>query len=452
MSFSLSALSVTTPAAWWALLTLEIPLLIHLFSRSRGRLVRIGHVDLVRKARKLQVTEIKMTQWLLLLLRLAIFTLAVLILGGLATAGLNSTSAPSSYLTPGWIRTSSQQDFNAVLSAAEKEADSKFYLLQAGFPPADKQQLEAIRQQPLPGPANFSNTWSLLSERLSLERHEGEVRVYATDYILQFGSYRPTLPREVNWHITHPQQAPADHFDSIQVLIAYSRDRAADAATFNTVLETLKQHRLPNLVWESADSDRPGQLPVKTNWLIHLGDEKLSPAQIAGIKSPVVILTDSDGGKVEGTNQFVRLPYFPFTSFRLDRFSRNIAEIATGETVAEGRVLLETKDHSPLLQEFHHGQVRLLRFNSRFNPQWNSVTQQPEFPEFLLQLMSDTGLETSRFSNARINPVNLDSESAKPITPTPLPRRSLQDLLAALLVLFWMTERWLSERKAREKR
>ena len=72
----LSGLSILTPAAWWALAALAIPLLIHLFSRSRGRLVYTGHIDLIRQARRVKVTELRLTQRLLLMVRLGIFTLA----------------------------------------------------------------------------------------------------------------------------------------------------------------------------------------------------------------------------------------------------------------------------------------------------------------------------------------------------------------------------------------
>ena len=451
MSLSLSGLSVTTPAAWWALLTLGIPLLIHLFSRSRGRLVRIGHIDLVKKARKLQVTKIKLTQWLLLLLRLAIFTLAALILAGLSTAGLNSSGAATSYLTPGWIKTSSQQEFNALVNATEQDTESRFFLLKPGFPSVDREQLETVRKQASTDPEYSEPSWSLLSERLSLEHHVSDVTVYTTDYALQFGSHRPALPREVNWRITHPQQAPAADRKPTRVLIAYSMDRSTDAALITAVLETLKDHRLPNLAWESVDSARLGNEPVEADWLIHLDEEELSTAQLAGVTSPLTVLTDSSGSAVENSVQFIRLPFYPFTTFRLDRFSREIAEEPVGDTVVGGRVLLETADHKPLLREFHHGQLRLLRFYSRFNPQWNSITGQPEFPELLIQLMSDSSNETMRFANARINHANLQSGKNESAGRVPLPRRSLQGFLAAILVLLWITERWVSERKTREQ-
>ena len=441
----LSGLSVVSPAAWWALLTLGIPLLIHLFSRSRGRLVRIGHIDLIRKARKLQVTELKLTQWLLLLLRLGIFALATLILAGLATAGLNSSDAPTIYLTPSWLNTADSQDINTVLSAAGQTPGSRIFLLQPGFLPVDLNRLKTSENRALADVGESGATWSLLAERLSLEHHDSKVTVYATDHMLQFGSHKPALPRDVDWRISHPRPAHVFDHRSIRALIVFEQDRAADASLLGSVLTTLKEHRLPGLRWESVAADRFAETPGDIDWLIRLGKEVLDPAKITETGLPLAILTDAGGDGSEQTTEFVSFPIYPFTRFRLERFNRYSGD-------EDGRVLIGTKDGSTLIHESRLGQTRWIQFNSRFNPQWSSLIQQAEFPELLLQLMSDPGQETQRFSDARISPENLETRRDMTTVDIPLPRRSLQGLLAILLVLLWIAERWLSERKTREKR
>lgn len=438
-----SGLSVVTPAAWWALLALGIPLLIHLFSRSRGRLVRIGHVDLIRKARKVRVTEVKLTRWLLLLLRLGIFTLAALILAGFSKAGLNSSDAPTVYLTLNWLNTSDPQAIQTVFSEARQKPGSRVFLLQPGFPKADPEMLETPGQQPLPDSGDSSNTWTLLSERLSLEHHYGKVTVYATDHMLQFGLHKPALPREVDWRISHPQLSPATDFGTIRAMIIYAPDRADDAALLDSVLSTLKEHRLPGLLWETVAANQSGELPGNTDWLIRLENEALDPALFAQIKGPTVILTDAGDREPEEVSQFVSLPFYPFTTFRLERFTRHKAD---GNAMA----LLRTRDGNSLLHESHFDDVRLLQFNSRFNPRWNSLTQQAEFPELLLQMMSGPGQEERRFSNARVSPANLQTGHDTSAIDIPMPSRSLQGVLAILLVFLWIGERWLSERKRRE--
>ncbi len=452
MQAALSPLSVITPAAWWALLALAAPLLIHLFSRSRGRLVRIGHIDLVRPAQKTQVTEIKLTRWLLLMLRMAIFTLAALILAGLSSAGLNSSSAPTIYLAPAWVMTASQEDIELALDAFKAAPDSRVFLLQPGFPAADLRQIESARQPAYPGNDDFNNAWALLAERLSLEHHGGEVTVFASDYMLQFGSRRATLPRDVDWRITHPGQAPAISNRPTRALIVHDTDRAGDAATISAALATLREHRLPGLLWESMDTSRPGETTFETDWLILLGSSEAVAGHLAGINTATVILSDAGGGTAEESRQLIHLPFFPFTTFRLDQYSRYANSVADEPASSDGTVLATTADGSPVFQEFHNGQARLLKFSSRFDPQWSSITQQPEFPELLLQLMMGTARETDRFANARIDPADLHPDPDVPNASTPLPRRSLQGLLATLLAVLWMMERWLSERKPRENR
>ena len=452
MPDGLSGLSVVTPAAWWALLTLAIPVLIHLFSRSRGRLVRIGHIDLVRQARKLRVTEIKLTQWLLLLLRLGIFGIAAMILVGLATTGINSSKAPTIYVTPAWLQTSSEEDIDTLLGDAEQTPGSRVYLLQPGFPQADQERLSTGRQQNLAGAGEFADVWALLSERLSLEQHRGTVVVYATDYMLQFGTRKPDLPHDVEWRVSHPQQTPMENRKTIRVLIVHDADRTADAVLISGVLAILKEHRLPELIWETKNSDHPGEATVNADWLIHLGVERFSAAQIEETNFPAVILTDASGLNTESTSQFVSLPFYPFTTFRLDRFSRVGPGDADDFMTNNGKVLLKGPDGSPLLQESHHGRTRLLQFNSRFNPNWSSFTQQAEFPELLLQLLSGSGQDALRFTDARINAENLPAKRDLSVPDIPLPRRSLQGLLTILLILLWVSERWLSERNTRGKR
>ena len=451
MPAMLSALSVVTATALWALLALAIPLLIHLFSRSRGRLVHIGHIDLIRRARKLQVTEVKLTQWVLLALRLAIFALLALILAGLATAGLGTSNTPVIYLTPAWVQTSGRQEIDALLATAEKAPRSQVFLLQEGFPQADRQRLEAIGTESSIRAEAIDNVWPLLSERLSLEHHTGPVRVYATDYMMQFGYARPKLPRAIEWRLSHGKQAPLTNPSSIEVLIAHQQDRDADASLVIAALTALKEHRLPGLHWQTLDSDKLGEATFESDWLIYLADDIPGPAVLAGIKRPTVILAVTGDNLAENTFQYVQLPFYPYSSFRLNRFSPAGASSAITDGFADGSLLLKTDKGIPLLQERYYGPVRLLHFYSRLEPGWSTLALQSEFPELLMQLMLNPGHEPLRYADARIDPSNLYMMPTQDGAQIPLPRRSLQTLLALLLVFLWMTERWLSERKPREK-
>ena len=236
------------------------------------------------------------------------------------------------------------------------------------------------------------------------------------------------------------------------MLIAYDRDRSDDAELFAEVLMVLKENRQPDLVWEMLDLSRFETAPFKADWLVYLGVDKADADIIDKFESPAVLLKDSSGALPEAVNQYLTLPFYPFTNFRVDKVG-SLESINSGSgTDTVGHVLLASLDGVPLLQQYQQGQTRILRLGSRFSSRWSSLAQQAEFPELLLQLMMDSKQEMLRFSNARIDPENLVSHRSINTSDNPVPRRSLQGLLAVLLALLWIGERWLSERSPREKR
>lgn len=435
MSFLPSGLSVLTPMGLWALLALAIPVLIHLFNRSRGRLVRIGHIDLIRQARRLRVTEIKLAQWLLLLLRLGIFSLAALILAGLARPGMESSAESTAYVAPAWIRTAQPVQIDELLAR-----HTRVFVLRPEFVALDKAVADEIRQIPLEA-SGIQNIWPLLAERLSFEHHAGTVEVYATDFLQQFGISRPALPRAVKWNITHPTGTLQLRGLPASVTIAYDEERKQDAEVFRAALTSLKAHRIPGLTWEMMPASQMTPQQLNPDWLIHLSDKDLTAEQLTLINTSTTVLMDASGELRAEDLQYINLPFYPYSIIGLNGLA---------PTPASARPIMVLASGSPVLTENQAGPARILRFNGRFNPQWSSITQLAEFPELLLHLMLDKHQKTLAFTNARIDSIQLQAEGAAQGPAIPLPRRSLQSLLALLLVLLWITERWLSERKERD--
>jgi len=433
----LSGLSVFSPVGLWALIALAIPVLIHLFNRSRGRLVRIGHIDLIRQARRLRVTEVKLAQWLLLLLRLGIFTLAALVLAGLARPGLQSSESTTAYVSPAWLRAVPPAKVDELLGRHER-----VLVLQPESAPLSKDLLNEIRQIP-PQTSTIRNIWPLLADRLSLEHHGGAVDVYAVDLLAQFGSSRPALPTAVNWNLAQPLSAADSQQLPGSAVVAFDMERKQDAEFFRAALSSLKAHRIPDLTWEMVDSQDITPQQLNSDWLIHLSANALTAEQLDLINTPTTVLMDATGEPPKGGLQYVTLPFYPFSNFRISGQSQ-------GQNDAQD--IVKTTDGTAVLQEQTFGSTRILRFNSRFNPQWSSVTQQAEFPELLLHLMLSDKQQNLAFNDARIRLSQLRQADADQVTDIPLPRRSLQSLLMFLLVLLWVTERWLSERKQHEVR
>ncbi|MFN2168691.1 MAG: BatA domain-containing protein, partial [Anaerolineae bacterium] len=135
---------------------LAIPLIVHLISRSRGRRVLIGNIALVRSARRRLVHQLRITQWLLLIVRLTLLGVAALIVGRLAAPGLQELNGDAAYVTPAWLAVASP----AALAGLEGKYTT-VRLLAPGFPDPEAPYAQD----------EHYDLWPLLAERLSVVHH-----------------------------------------------------------------------------------------------------------------------------------------------------------------------------------------------------------------------------------------------------------------------------------------
>ena len=117
--------------AWLAagLAALAVPLLIHFISRSRGVRIPFGNIRLVRSARRRLVHELRLTQLLLMMLRLSLVAIAALILGGLANPGTTQQDGEVAYLTPQWLNQAKPGELAGLVQAGKS-----VFMLTPGFP------------------------------------------------------------------------------------------------------------------------------------------------------------------------------------------------------------------------------------------------------------------------------------------------------------------------------
>ncbi len=259
------------PAGLLGLLAIVVPVAIHLISRGRGRRVLIGNIELVRAARQTRATTLKLTEWLLLLLRVLIILVATLLLARLALQGLGTVDAGVSYVTPGWLRVATETERNLVLSL-----DPPARVLVTGFP-------EAGTYEPAAEDPDY-DAWPLLAERLSTLRHTGAVTVYAEGSIAAFGDERPALPGEIIWNLNGAVEAPAA-FESSGVVV-YDPDKTDEVRQVERALEALRRHRVPRLEWTSCVVDDSMCLDASPDWVVWLSSARPSGLEDARLHRP----------------------------------------------------------------------------------------------------------------------------------------------------------------------
>ncbi|WP_025896198.1 BatA domain-containing protein [Kordiimonas gwangyangensis] len=112
------------PLGLLALLAVAVPILIHLLNKSKGNLVVVGTLDFIRGAKSKRVTEVKLTNLILLLLRIAILALAALCVAELMSTKGKGTSESSVFVTPAWAQKASREDWLSASAqpVAEQQA------------------------------------------------------------------------------------------------------------------------------------------------------------------------------------------------------------------------------------------------------------------------------------------------------------------------------------------
>ena len=254
------------PAGLLGLLALAIPVAIHMISRGRGRRVLVGNIELVRAARKTRVTTLRLTQWLLFLLRVSIVVVATLLLARLALQGFASADAGAAYVTPGWLRSATDTERTQILSL-----EPAARVLTPGYPPAQDYE---------PGIADPGyDVWPLLAERLSTLRHAGPVDVYAEPGIGAFGSHRPQLPNEIGWHLAAATTGP-EALES-RGLVIHDPERGDDVRRLELALDALKRHRVPRLQWKTCLTNDVTCRSASRDWVAWLADAE-PPGDITG--------------------------------------------------------------------------------------------------------------------------------------------------------------------------
>lgn len=202
----------SAPLWLYALATLAIPLALHLWSRRPREVIPVGSLRHVTDLAEARSWSARLTQPLLLLLRLGILSSIVLALAGprISHGRLGGTVSrlvlvePELLADPALIRSDSLLD-----SLARSRAT--VHLLQWGFP---KVQLDGVSREFRVPPAMAPHgrtvprgaIWDLLLTADRLVSAGGEMIVIARPRLSALGGRRPALRARVTWHA--PQSPP----------------------------------------------------------------------------------------------------------------------------------------------------------------------------------------------------------------------------------------------------
>lgn len=212
-------LQFSQPVMLWGLLALLIPIIIHLFSRSKHKQVLFSTLSLFPNQPPINRKQIKVTQWRLLLLRLLLVTATVLLLAGIHFGNKNRDVSAFHLVTDDWLASANQQQRNALiekLNASNDGSQTSVYRLGASSRLTETDILEG--KPSLAGSA--TNVWQAVAQWLSenTASHQ-KITIHTTNRLSQFVGEPVGLPAEINWSVIESEISSASETDIVALSV-----------------------------------------------------------------------------------------------------------------------------------------------------------------------------------------------------------------------------------------
>lgn len=450
MIFLVDDFFLLSPVALVGLASLIIPILIHLFNPSRGKLVLIGNIELIKKIKNIRVTEAKINQWLLLSIRLAIFLLLVMLLADLIKQDKSEYSKQIHILiTQDWLNNATEEDL-AKLKINHK-SDLAF-MLAPGFKNVTIGSLEVLEGTKTDFEPGIG-TDALLAEIQEKGLVTENTIIYATNSLQQFSAEKNrSLPGpSYSWRIKQLDQNK-DLTPSLNITVYYSQSRELDRRYLKLALDTISKISKTKLSVDYVPVNATGQKKKTSSfsernddWIFWLNEDVIPVTIIEKLKQGSFIFTDISGERSITDNRLKNIITLPigqiWTQFYSNLFTQVEAHIKPVWHNKMGQVALSQETVQ---------QSKVFRFYSRFHPNWNDLIGKVEFPIILADILSEHPNlnQQKRLSLSEIapvlsqNPSESDSKAAFKID-----NRSQRSILLLIVCLLWLLERWLSEKK-----
>jgi hypothetical protein len=439
--------TLQSSTALTTLLALLVPLIIHLLSKSRGRLVPFAHIALIKKIKQQPMRQIRMVQRLLLFLRMLMLLLAALLLAHLFYLGPPEHNQRQVLLTPDWLAYASSDEKQQVAKTlpvagaslltvpVQKLSPAQILTWQAPAGDSDKGQID--------------NVWAQASAQLSGIPTATEVDIYSTNRASQFTGEKVAIQHKVKWHIKALPPLSAVQND-INILVLYDGDRSEDLTYIRAALAALQKNSAVRLAVKIVPLSALGEGASLSaaDVIVYLSSAALSAEILARVSLGQTLLMDAAQTQSEvmwaastKNNLALRIKGTKLGSpAHLD-----FAKTANGGQQSTAEISWQTDNQQTLLTEQGLGQGHILAFHSRFNPAWNNLVTQLPFPLQLGHWLLAQSGEQYRLQQTRLSDEQIQSSAQKQTSIVSRGQVSLNSLLALLLVLCFIAERLISE-------
>lgn len=276
-------LSVASNIGLLTLLALAIPLAIHLFSRTKGKLIKFADISLIGKVQQKPVAQLYLTQRKLLLLRLLLLVLLSMILSQCVwqASTTNSTEESATLVSPLWIKMASTEQKRSLADEESNSLEEKnVFLLTESYPTLSREQLLsptfATSLQP-----QTTNLWMRAHHFSLLNPYITRAHIYVTNSLQQFIGSKIATSMMYEWHVLPQTQQSSTELNveiikPINVLLILDQDKQGDKLASESKWRhalSIIQHQISNKIEiHDVSADEYSQ-QGNYDWIIDLSQQ-----------------------------------------------------------------------------------------------------------------------------------------------------------------------------------
>jgi hypothetical protein len=243
-------LTLQSPLAMLGLLTLLIPLGIHLLSKARPRVIAFAHIAFIKVKTSPILRQLRLTQLILLGLRMCMLILATLILAQLYWPDTNQQTTSHTLLTEDWLNHATDTEKQVLI---DQVSGAELVLISTKNRSINKAELAQwlTNNQSTP-PLNI---WSKVADYTAPLSVNEVVSVYTTNRLKQFIGAKIALSKQVKWHVkTLPIEDMVQQY-SMNIKVIYDDLSEPLLIYLRNAFEVINTHKNLSLIVEYTNND-----------------------------------------------------------------------------------------------------------------------------------------------------------------------------------------------------
>lgn len=351
-----------------ALSAIAIPIAIHLWNKTPGRILRVGSTALMQDLASSRRRSLLLSEKLLLLLR-------CLLIASIALALANPQWKYTPKTDQGWVLIPREnsgpvyRQFHSKINAL-LEAGNSLHYFEEGFPPALLKEIDSSAAFSADDSASYRSAITALNHQVDASF---PVFVFTDDLLCHFHGDRTPVSLNLHWSTWHPVLPTALLAKDSLIICIYTKHYPNDARYLRAAFAAINETSVQPLRVASATQVK--DIPAQPDWLFWLEEDR---SNIPVAKNSLTYA----GGKITSTISYL-LPDDGNWSAPLD-LRRRIVDTVSGTT---NRLWKDGFGHTLLRRSVVNDQQQYSLF-THFNPEWNGLVWDASFPSILTALIS----------------------------------------------------------------